>query len=134
MVALPWMIVSQIVLPLVGPLVDLYLLWLLAQGEWKQAAVTALISIGADLVVAAGAIAMDRERWSLLWSSPGLRLIWRPLQLAAAARSVYLWLIGSRQGWRRVDRYGSVTLDRPVAPQLDLVAPGVASASGSDDR
>ena len=111
LVGLPWMIVGQVLLPIAGPLVDVYLLWLLIQGLWVQAAVMAAISMGADLVVAAGAIAMDRERWRLLWWSPGLRLVWRPLQLAAVCRSAYLWLIGSRQGWRRVDRYGTVDLD-----------------------
>ena len=110
-VGLPWMLVSQILLPVAGPLVDLYLLWLVLQGSWAQAAVMASLSIVADLVVAVGAIAMDGERWSLLWSTPGLRLIWRPLQLGAVCRSAYLWLIGSRQSWRRVDRYGTVIAD-----------------------
>ncbi len=107
-VGLPWMIISQILLPAAGPLVDLYLLWLLVQGQWAQASVMAALSIGADLVVAATAIALDRERWSLLAWAPGLRIIWRPLQLIAVCRSGYLWLIGSRQTWRRVDRYGTV--------------------------
>ncbi|MBS1838423.1 MAG: glycosyltransferase family 2 protein, partial [Actinobacteria bacterium] len=106
--ALPWLILSQILLPITGPLVDLYLLVLLAQRQWTQAAVIAALSIGADLVVAAVAIHLDRERWRLLWWTPGLRLIWRPLQLAAVIRSGFRWLAGSRQSWRHVQRYGTV--------------------------
>ena len=131
LVGLPWMIVSQIILPIAGPLVDVYLLWLIVQGLWAQAAVMLLLSVGADFAVAAAAIAMDRERWSLLWWVPGLRVVWRPLQLAAVWRSAHLWLTGSHQTWRGVSRYGSVTLDG-AAPSNAVEAAAETRARDAD--
>ncbi len=107
-IGIPWMVISQVVLPVAGPLVDLYLIFLLLSGNARMAMWMALLAVAADVVVAAVAVALDRERWSLLLSAPLLRLVWRPIQLYAVIRSLYLWFCGRALGWRRVERYGTV--------------------------
>ena len=109
-IGLPWMVLSQVLLPLLGPVSDLFLLYLLVTGSSRL--VLLLLAIGAalDLVVCAWAIALDHEDPRLLLWAPLLRYVWRPLQLLSVARSVRRWIRGQDDTWRRVHRYGTVPL------------------------
>lgn len=107
-IALPWLVLSQIVIPALGPLVDLYLLYLWLVGNGQQALVMLALAVVLDVVVAAVAIALDREDPRLLAWVPLMRLVWRPLQLWSATASAARWLNGSSLSWGRLKRYRTV--------------------------
>jgi len=108
LVLLPWQLASQVILPLLSPLADLFLVYLLvvhAKGE----VVTVLgIAIVADIALATLAIALDGERLRMIFFAPLLRVLWRPLQLVVLARASRRWAIGGSERWRKVTRYGHV--------------------------
>ena len=124
LLGLPWMLLSQVVLPLAGPSTDAFLLYLLVVHNLSEAVGIIGIAAAADLVVCALTVLANREPKGLLAYVPLLRLFWRPLQLAAIAASALRWVGGRPDGWRKVTRYGSV--------DLRLVAhPSVTDAAGS---
>jgi cellulose synthase/poly-beta-1,6-N-acetylglucosamine synthase-like glycosyltransferase len=110
LVGLPWNLLTSVVLPVLGPFADLYLLYLVFTGQLGVAAGVLALSVAADLVVAALAVAADGERWWLVALAPLLRLLWRPLQLAVVIRSLRRWAVGGDQRWDKVGRYDTVAL------------------------
>ena len=105
---LPWMLLSQVVLPLFGPFTDLFLVYLLLVHNFNEAGGVVALSVAADLAVCAVAVVLNRERWSMLLYVPLLRLVWRPIQLYAIGASMTKWLGGETDFWRTVTRYGTV--------------------------
>src|SRR5207302_1754760 len=81
LVGLPWNLLSSVILPVLGPFADLWLVYLVFTGQVGVAAAVLAVAVVADLAVAALAVAADGERWSLVALAPLLRLLWRPLQL-----------------------------------------------------
>jgi cellulose synthase/poly-beta-1,6-N-acetylglucosamine synthase-like glycosyltransferase len=116
LVGLPWLILTQVILPLGGPLTDLYLLYLVAMHSYGSALAILAVALILDLAIIAGAVLADREDRRLLLVTPFMRLVWRPLQLIAAIRSVRRWMLGRNDKWRRVNRHNSVpTLSSELA-------------------
>ncbi|MBV8959621.1 MAG: glycosyltransferase [Actinobacteria bacterium] len=111
LVGLPWMVVSQVLLPLAAPLIDLYLLYLLVVGQWATFALVLGIGLALDLFVVGLAMLLDGEDLRALALTPLMRVVWRPLQLAAVLLSVNRWVHASSETWRRVRRHNTV----PVA-------------------
>ncbi|MDQ1506674.1 MAG: peptidoglycan-N-acetylglucosamine deacetylase [Actinomycetota bacterium] len=143
LVGLPWNLLSSVVLPVLGPFADLWLLYLVVSGQWGVAAGVLALAVVADLVVAALAVAADGERWSLVALAPLLRLLWRPLQLAVVIRSLRRWAVGEEQSWDKVGRYDTVYLapaeiDLVELPDghsaADLPAPTGSPGAGGDQR
>jgi hypothetical protein len=110
LLGLPWMLLTQVLLPLGGPLADAFLLYLAVVGDVGQAAVILALSIALELVMVTAAVLVEREDLRLLLWAPLLRLVWRPLQLVAVARSVRSWVHGDVGQWRTIERYNSVEL------------------------
>src|SRR5581483_10330901 len=110
LVGLPWNLLSSVILPVLGPFADVWLLYLVFTGQLGVAAGVLAVAVVADLAVAALAVAADGERWSLVALSPLLRLLWRPLQLAVVIRSLRRWAVGTDQQWDKVGRYDTVFL------------------------
>ncbi len=108
LLGLPWMLMSQVLLPLGGPLADAYLLYLLLVGQFNTAAVLLLLALGLDLALTAAVVFAEGEDRRMLAVVPLLRLVWRPLQLLAVVGSVARWLSGEGEHWRRVRRLNSV--------------------------
>ncbi|MBV9284031.1 MAG: glycosyltransferase, partial [Acidimicrobiia bacterium] len=108
LVALPWLVITQVLLPLTGPFMDAYVLYLLFARQWETAALMALAAIAIDAAVMVMSVLMDGERKRDLALVPLVRVLWRPLQLAAVVLSVHRWLHGFSESWRRVPRYNTV--------------------------
>lgn len=119
---LPWMLLTQIVLPVVGVLVDLFLIGMFLSGNIGPALTLLVVSLVTDFALVVVAIALDRERWTLLLGAPLLRLVWRPIQMVAVIRSVYQWLVGQRTGWRKVTRYGTAVAHGSTGPNVFAAA------------
>jgi peptidoglycan/xylan/chitin deacetylase (PgdA/CDA1 family)/spore germination protein YaaH/GT2 family glycosyltransferase len=114
-VALPWLVLSQVLIPALGPLVDLYLLYLWLIGNGQQALIMLALAIVLDIVVAGVALALDREDPRLLAWVPLMRFVWRPLQLWTATASAARWLNGTTHSWGRLKRYGTVKINTTTA-------------------
>jgi peptidoglycan/xylan/chitin deacetylase (PgdA/CDA1 family) len=130
LLGLPWMLLSQVLLPLGGPLADAFLLYLAVVGDIGQAAVILALSIALELVMVTAAVLVEREDLRLLLWAPLLRLVWRPLQLVAVSWSVRSWVHGDAGQWRTIERYNSVELPPTRIP----VSSGARTrGSGGDD-
>lgn len=77
MLALPWLLVSPLVLPTAGPLADLSLITLLAGHHISAVTLAVLLAIALDLL-ATVAVLLDGESWLIVCLSPFIRLPWRP--------------------------------------------------------
>ena len=108
LLGLPWMLLSQVVLPLLGPLCELFLIYLLLVHNITEAGGILLLAAAADVVLCVVVVVANRESPRLLLYVPLLRLVWRPLQLYAIAISTMRWLGGQGDVWRKVTRYDSV--------------------------
>jgi len=120
LVGLPWTLLTQVLLPLGGPLADAFLVYLAAVGDYGTALLVLALAAALDTALIVVAVLVEREDRRLLWWAPCLRLVWRPLQLFAVIRSVRSWAHGDAEGWRTIERYNSVDV------------PGRAMAAGSN--
>ena len=147
-VAIPAVWVFQIFFQALGPLVDLKMLWSAGDFLHSWATMGGLISDWAplpgytrdllevgflyglffevDLIGAAIAHRLDRERprdlWWLFWQ----RFVYRQLMYAVLWKSLVMALKGKRQGWGKVDRAGSVRVAaRPAPPAPTPLPTGV---------
>jgi cellulose synthase/poly-beta-1,6-N-acetylglucosamine synthase-like glycosyltransferase/peptidoglycan/xylan/chitin deacetylase (PgdA/CDA1 family)/uncharacterized membrane protein YeaQ/YmgE (transglycosylase-associated protein family) len=107
MLGLPWLLLGQVILPAIGPVVDLFLLWLVLNGDWAIAAGMLAIALAMDTAVSAWALRSDDESLRLLRLVPAARLVWRPLVLLAAAGSMRSWLLGRTVGWNQATRHNT---------------------------
>ncbi len=110
LLALPWLVASQLLLPVFGPLADLWAIGSLATGQLGIVTFTLLVAIVLDLGLTVAAVAIDRERWNLVALIPAVHLIWRPLLLVVVTRSAATWLSGRTQTWQKITRYATVDL------------------------
>jgi cellulose synthase/poly-beta-1,6-N-acetylglucosamine synthase-like glycosyltransferase/peptidoglycan/xylan/chitin deacetylase (PgdA/CDA1 family) len=114
LIGLPWMVLSQVVLPLSGPLIDAFLLYLLLVGQWFTVLLVLGVGVVMDAAVVSLAILLDGEDIRYLFLTPLVRIVWRPIQLAAVVLSVHRWVHGSTETWRKVRRYNTVPAVDPV--------------------
>jgi cellulose synthase/poly-beta-1,6-N-acetylglucosamine synthase-like glycosyltransferase len=110
LLALPWLVASQLLLPVFGPLADLWTIRSLATGQLGIVTFTLLVAIVLDLGLTVAAVVIDRERWNLVALIPAVHLIWRPLLLVVVTRSAATWLSGRTQTWQKITRYATVDL------------------------
>ena len=115
MVAMPNILIFQLLLPLLAPLADLLLVSsLIASGMGIMPASIAhilffyLVFTVVDVAAAALAFSFEKEDYSkLLWMIPQ-RLVYRQLMYYILIRSVSSAVRGELQGWGVLKRTGSV--------------------------
>jgi peptidoglycan-N-acetylglucosamine deacetylase len=71
-----------------------------------------VLAFVSDLILAALAVAIDRERPSIVLLAPLLRVVWRPLQLWIVASSTRRFARGEDVSWRKITRHNSVRMRR----------------------
>jgi peptidoglycan-N-acetylglucosamine deacetylase len=106
---LPWLTLSQVVLPGIGPIVDLFLVWLVLNGDWAIALGMLAIALAFDLLVSAWALRAEGESMRLLAMAPFARFVWRPLLLVAVSGSLRAWLTGRSVGWNQARRHNTAS-------------------------
>ncbi|MDD7941969.1 bifunctional polysaccharide deacetylase/glycosyltransferase family 2 protein [Actinomycetospora lutea] len=125
--------VFQVLLPLLAPLVDIFLVY----GLLFLDPVTTLVawSTVLGLQLAAGVIAfrLEREPLGVLWLLPLKQIVYRQLMYAVLIRSVVTAVGGIRLGWQKLRRVGGLEVhlqepavfptppDAPEAPRSRLV-------------
>ena len=105
---LPWLLLSQVLLPAVAPIVDIYLIWTIFQGFWVAALSMLLIGIAGEAISASWALRQAKlpAWWVLLL--PLARVWWRSLLLVSAASAVNRWLAGRNLLWAKIARKNTV--------------------------
>jgi cellulose synthase/poly-beta-1,6-N-acetylglucosamine synthase-like glycosyltransferase/peptidoglycan/xylan/chitin deacetylase (PgdA/CDA1 family) len=104
---LTYLLLFQVLLPLSAPMADVFLFYgLLFMAPIKIAAVWGGFML-AQLLVAAYALHLDRERYGVLWSMPFQQIIYRQLIYLVVFQSIVMALLGGRLGWHRMVRTGA---------------------------
>lgn len=114
---LTYMVVFQILLPLLAPAVDVFAIYGLLFRDPVTTAAIWLSFQALDLVIALYAFRLDGESPRVLWALPLTQLCYRQLMYAVVIQSLATALSGIRLRWQRMDRYGTfATPPRPVEP------------------
>jgi cellulose synthase/poly-beta-1,6-N-acetylglucosamine synthase-like glycosyltransferase/peptidoglycan/xylan/chitin deacetylase (PgdA/CDA1 family) len=108
LLGLPWLLLSQVLLPAVAPIVDIFLIWTILQGFWVAALSMLLLGIAGEAFTSLWALRQANlpARWVLLL--PLARVWWRSLLLVSAAAAVSRWLAGRNLLWAKIARKNSV--------------------------
>jgi cellulose synthase/poly-beta-1,6-N-acetylglucosamine synthase-like glycosyltransferase len=112
----------QIVLPLLAPLVDVYLLYGLI---FLKPVPTAVIWAGVtsvQLLTGAVAFRLEGEKLRQLWLLPLQQLVYRQLMYAVLIQSIATAFSGSRLGWQKLPRTGELAAAFPVPAQAGAPA------------
>lgn len=98
----------QVLLPLLAPVVDLFLVYgLIFLNPWTTAALWgAVLSI--QLLAAAYALRIDGERLRDLWLVPLQQIVYRQLMYLVLIESVLTAVAGSRLRWHKLHRTGGL--------------------------
>jgi hypothetical protein len=96
----------QVLLPLAAPAIDLYAIyglifrsWWLVLGAWCGFVAT-------QVLAAAFALRLDRERLGPLWTIPAQQFVYRQLMYLVVVQATVAALQGGRQRWRAMARTG----------------------------
>jgi cellulose synthase/poly-beta-1,6-N-acetylglucosamine synthase-like glycosyltransferase/peptidoglycan/xylan/chitin deacetylase (PgdA/CDA1 family) len=104
--ALVYLLLFQILLPLLAPLVDVFAIYDLIFGN---AAGTGLVWLGflaVQSTAAAYAFGLDRERRAVLWALPVQQFVYRQLMYLVVVQSAVTAMLGTRLRWQRMQRLG----------------------------
>ncbi len=108
-VALPNMLVFQILFPVLSPIGDVVLLLSLLRGDMGAVAVGYLTFLLMDLVGSLIAFGLDRRSPKSLWVVLIQRLFYRQFMYIVTFKSLIAAVRGGRHGWNKLDRSASVT-------------------------
>jgi peptidoglycan/xylan/chitin deacetylase (PgdA/CDA1 family)/GT2 family glycosyltransferase len=126
---LAYMVVFQILLPLLAPAVDVFAIYGLL---FRDPGATAAIWLGfqaLDLFIAQYAFRLDGERLGALWALPLTQLCYRQLMYSVVIQSLATAVAGVRLRWQRMDRYGTfAALVRPAGSPAAGPAPAAETA------
>jgi len=106
--ALPYMILFQIVLPIAAPLIDLFALYGLLFGNAAPVLVFWFGFNALQLLLATFAFRMDNESLRPLWALPLQQFVYRQLMYVVIIESTVSALVGARARWRHLTRTGKV--------------------------
>ncbi|AJT69595.1 hypothetical protein T261_7998 [Streptomyces lydicus] len=97
----------QIVLPLCAPVVDMFALFGALFRDPVEAALVWFGFLSVQLVTAAYALRLDRERLRVLWVLPLQQFVYRQLMYLVVIHSVTTALLGTRLKWHSMKRTGT---------------------------
>jgi cellulose synthase/poly-beta-1,6-N-acetylglucosamine synthase-like glycosyltransferase/peptidoglycan/xylan/chitin deacetylase (PgdA/CDA1 family) len=99
----------QVVLPLLAPLVDVFLVYGLLFLDPVQTVAAWATVLGVQLLGAVFAFRMERESLRPLWLLPLQQLVYRQLMYAVLVQAVLSALAGVRLRWQKLRRIGDFT-------------------------
>ncbi|MDQ1058654.1 cellulose synthase/poly-beta-1,6-N-acetylglucosamine synthase-like glycosyltransferase/peptidoglycan/xylan/chitin deacetylase (PgdA/CDA1 family) [Arthrobacter globiformis] len=105
---LGYLLVLQVLLPLFAPVVDVFAVYGLFFLDPMRIAVLWLVFLVVQLLMAAYAFRLDRERLGPLWTLPLQQFVYRQLMYLVVIQSVVTALAGVHLRWHRMERYGSL--------------------------
>jgi hypothetical protein len=103
---LPYLLLFQVLLPLLAPLVDVFAVWGLIFGQALEMGAVWLAFLAVQMIASWYAFRLDGERARVLWSVPLQQFVYRQLMYLVVIQSVVTALVGSRLRWQRMERRG----------------------------
>ncbi|WP_327695252.1 polysaccharide deacetylase family protein [Streptomyces sp. NBC_00459] len=125
-VGLPFVSLFMVVAPLLAPLIDVFLLYGLVFGPTEKTVFAWLGVLAIQLICAAYAFRLDREKMTHLISLPLQQILYRQLMYVVLLQSWITALTGGRLRWQKLRRTGVVGSAPDAVP--------AARTSGSADR
>jgi len=107
-IALPNILIFQILLPLISPLADLFMVFALIFGNGGDILTYYLLFMAVDALGAAMAFWFERERATKLWMLIPQRLVYRQLMYYILFKSIRRAIKGESVSWGALKRTGSV--------------------------
>ena len=116
--ALPYMVLFQILLPLLAPLIDLFALYgLIFLDPLRGHRLSGCASTPCSRASRAYAFRLDGESLRPLWALPLQQFVYRQLMYLVVVESVISALNGARAAWKTIPRTGDIELP-PGTPQV----------------
>ena len=106
MIGLPYLLLFQIIFPLMGPLFDLGMIVGLLSHQYQLVLGSFFIYSSADVLVSGVALRLEPESLWSLWLLIPQRLLYRQLMYYVIARSFVNVLKGNLVGWKAMKREG----------------------------
>ncbi|MGV4987102.1 bifunctional polysaccharide deacetylase/glycosyltransferase family 2 protein [Streptomyces sp. NRAIS4] len=114
---LVYLLLFQVLLPLLAPVVDIFALYGLAFLDPVRITGLWLAFLLLQLLMGLYAFHLDGERRGPLWSLPLQQFVYRQLMYLVVIQSVFTAVSGSRLRWQRMERYGSLQAPAPMKGQ-----------------
>jgi cellulose synthase/poly-beta-1,6-N-acetylglucosamine synthase-like glycosyltransferase/peptidoglycan/xylan/chitin deacetylase (PgdA/CDA1 family) len=113
--ALPYMLLFQIILPIIAPLIDLYALYGVVFTDAKRVLLAWIAFNAVQLVIAVYGFRLDKESITPLWALPLQQFVYRQLMYLVIIESTVSALQGVRSGWKHLPRTGDAVIAAPKA-------------------
>ncbi|MCC8335943.1 glycosyltransferase [Streptomyces sp. R1] len=107
-VGMPLVVLFQVVTPLFAPLIDVFTLYSMLFVDFRAALLAWLAVLGVQLVCAAYAFRLDREKYRYLLMMPLQQLAYRQMMYLVLIHSCVTALTGGRLRWQKLKRTGEV--------------------------
>ncbi|MFJ4358768.1 bifunctional polysaccharide deacetylase/glycosyltransferase family 2 protein [Streptomyces massasporeus] len=107
-VGMPLVVLFQIVTPVFAPLIDVFTAYSMIFIDFKAALLAWLAVLGVQLVCAAYAFRLDREKYRYLLMMPLQQLAYRQMMYLVLIHSCVTALTGGRLRWQKLKRTGEV--------------------------
>ncbi len=103
---LPYLLLFQVLLPLLAPAVDVFAVFALVFGDPARMGAVWLGFLAVQITASWYAFALDRERRTALWTLPLQQFVYRQLMYLVLIQSMVTALLGTRLRWQRMQRHG----------------------------
>ncbi|MEU1460003.1 glycosyltransferase [Streptomyces sp. NPDC005727] len=107
-VGMPLVVIFQIVTPVFAPLIDVFTVYSMVFVDFRAALLAWLAVLGIQLVCAAYAFRLDREKYRYLLMMPLQQLAYRQMMYLVLIHSCVTALTGGRLRWQKLKRTGEV--------------------------
>ncbi|MFC8345948.1 bifunctional polysaccharide deacetylase/glycosyltransferase family 2 protein [Streptomyces sp. NPDC057280] len=107
-VGMPLVVIFQIVTPVCAPLIDVFTAYSMIFIDFRAALLAWLAVLGVQLVCAAYAFRLDKEKYRYLLMMPLQQLAYRQMMYLVLIHSCITALTGGRLRWQKLKRTGEV--------------------------
>ncbi|MEW5355167.1 bifunctional polysaccharide deacetylase/glycosyltransferase family 2 protein [Streptomyces sp. 16-176A] len=107
-IGMPLVVLFQVVTPVFAPLIDVFTLYSMVFIDFRAALLAWLAVLGIQLVCAAYAFRLDREKYRYLLMMPLQQLAYRQMMYLVLIHSCVTALTGGRLRWQKLKRTGEV--------------------------
>ncbi|WP_456825754.1 glycosyltransferase [Cellulomonas sp. P5_E12] len=110
LVGIPYMLLFQVLLPLLAPAIDLFALYGLFTGNAREVLTVWVAFALLQLATTGYALRLDRESLKPLWSLPLQQVFYRQLIYLVVIQSIASAIAGARLPWHKLHRSGDVVV------------------------
>jgi cellulose synthase/poly-beta-1,6-N-acetylglucosamine synthase-like glycosyltransferase/peptidoglycan/xylan/chitin deacetylase (PgdA/CDA1 family) len=107
-VGMPLVVLFQVVTPVFAPLIDVFTVYSMVFVDFRAALLAWLAVLGVQLLCAAHAFRLDREKYRHLLMMPLQQLAYRQMMYLVLIHSCVTALTGGRLRWQKLKRTGEV--------------------------